>query len=439
MLDDPKQYERFIKEHDELVKTIHHMRIGDEDSDSHDKRRHGNNSDSDDMDISDEGGGSGHPKKRRRKVKEDAEARAQREKQAKTVREIARRYEQQQSREQELGSQGVVLINRGHKDDEADITIHPQLGGFLKPHQKEGIQFMWRQLVQIGENRGGLLAHTMGLGKTLQVITLLHTIATAAKSTDKRVYGQIPPHLRESKTIILCPPGLVENWWEEFHKWLPLRKDGEKGIDWSAIGQLRRADGSLSHKQRVDHIIEWSENGGVLLIGYALFRTFVYLDENGKSRVSDMDEYERIRNILLKEATIIIADEAHYLKNPEAKVTAAAKMFKYKTRIAMTGSPLSNNLEEYWSMIDWVDPGFLGPLAEFRGKYVRPIEDGLWADSHNSQKRESLKMMRVLKKDISPKIHRADISVIKNDLPQKTEFLITVCYGDSRWAKKWEC
>jgi SNF2 family DNA or RNA helicase len=123
---------------------------------------------------------------------------------------------------------------------------------------------------------------------------------------------------------------------------------------------------------------------------------------------------------------VIVADEAHNLKNPGAMITQAAKGFKSLSRIAMTGSPLSNNLNEYWSMIEWIDPGYLGPAKEFKDKYVDPIADGLYADSSYEEKRVSLKMLKVLKHDISYKINRADIDVIRDDMPQKTEFLVTI-------------
>jgi SNF2 family DNA or RNA helicase len=96
------------------------------------------------------------------------------------------------------------------------------------------------------------------------------------------------------------------------------------------------------------------------------------------------------------------------------------------SRIAMTGSPLSNNLMEYWAMIDWIHPGYLGPESEFRRKYVGPIEDGLYVDSSQAEKRRSLTMLKVLKMDLSLKIHRADIDVIKSEMPSKSEFLVTL-------------
>jgi len=76
-------------------------------------------------------------------------------------------------------------------------------------------------------------------------------------------------------------------------------------------------------------------------------------------------------------------------------------------------------------MIEWIAPNYLGPAAEFRCKYVDPIEAGLYIDSTANERRKSLKMLRVLNEDLSPKVNRADMSVLRDDLPKK-EFVITV-------------
>lgn len=137
-------------------------------------------------------------------------------------------------------------------------------------------------------------------------------------------------------------------------------------------------------------------------------------------------QQKTIQEMLLEGPNIIVADEAHQLKNHDAQISQAARGFRSMSRIAMTGSPLSNNLLEYWTMIDWIDPGFLGPRKEFQLKFVDPIQDGLYADSNFQEKRRCLKMLNVLKSDIGPKIHRADIGVIEKDLPPKTEFMVKV-------------
>ncbi|CUS07807.1 unnamed protein product [Tuber aestivum] len=383
----------------------------------------------------------------RKPVDEDPDARALRERALKKQRNLMNRIRIQE-RSRIAPDPKRVAINLGKYKKYNDIYFHPDFAGILKPHQVDGVRFLWQQLVQSGEGRGALLAHTMGLGKTLQVITFLYTLATATASKLEATIGQIPEALRESKTLILSPPGLVENWWDEFQKWLPQSPDNPDQLDLSAIGQIYRADSTVNLATRLGTIIKWAKEGGVLLMGYTSFRMEIsrsmalnnhanrlagnLIDNRPRKSSSSptlnisVDRHRQIRDYLLNSPNIIIADEAHSLKNPKAQISQATRLFRSKSRVAMTGSPLSNNLMEYWTMIDWIDPGFLGPSKEFEAKFLHPIQDGLYADSTLSQRRYCLKMLTVLKKDIGPKVHRADVKVIEKDLPQKTEFLVKV-------------
>lgn len=115
---------------------------------------------------------SGHRKRPRKEIVEDATAKAKRELLDKKMKNMQRRakYEEEKIRMNGTESSGDgVRINIGKYARDDDICFHPFLAHHLKTHQIEGIRFMWQQLVQTGENRGALLAHTMGLGKTLQV------------------------------------------------------------------------------------------------------------------------------------------------------------------------------------------------------------------------------------------------------------------------------
>lgn len=153
-LEDTIQLERFMRDLQQVIQGIR-------------ERREEGTDDEGELDADGKPTGS---RKRRRPVKEDAGARDKRNRQANIESQIEQRYKEQQRRMQELDSQEKgVIVNLGHEDQYADIMLHDLLAQRLKPHQVEGVQFMWRQLITIGENRGGLLAHTMGLGKTLQV------------------------------------------------------------------------------------------------------------------------------------------------------------------------------------------------------------------------------------------------------------------------------
>jgi superfamily II DNA or RNA helicase len=210
---------------------------------------------------------------------------------------------------------------------------------------------------------------------------------------------------------------LVGNWIDELLTWDPD----------NVLGQFRPLHASIKPQDRLQTITRWYEGGGVLVVGYEMFRALIQNKET-KSRGAALDEkvHTRVKMELLEGPNIIIADEAHKLKNAKASITTVANQFKSSSRIALTGSPLANNVEEYHTMIDWVAPNYLGPAKEFRFKYVEPIELGLWQDSSSSERRKSLKMLGVLKEDIAPKVHRADMSVLRNDLPPKKEFVIKV-------------
>ncbi|KOS17465.1 Helicase ARIP4 [Escovopsis weberi] len=133
-----------------------------------------------------------------------------------------------------------------------------------------------------------------------------------------------------------------------------------------------------------------------------------------------------MEKLLLETPSIVVADEAHTFKNATAKVHQACARFKTGSRIALTGTPLANNVDEYYSMINWVAPNFLGPSKEFNQIYSNPIQVGLDVDSGPGEKREALKMMEVLKRTVAPKVNRAGISCIKSDLPPKYEFVLFV-------------
>lgn len=104
----------------------------------------------------------------------------------------------------------------------------------------------------------------------------------------------------------------------------------------------------------------------------------------------------------------------------------ALNQIKTKSRIALTGSPLNNNLQEYYTLVDWIAPGYLGTSTEFKATYEEPIREGLYQDSTASQKRESLKRLKALELEMEPKVHRANVSVLHNDLRGKSEFVIRV-------------
>lgn len=297
------------------------------------------------------------------------------------------------------------IINEGKAEDEGFVYIDEEIGHRIKPHQIEGVRFLWNQLVRDGNERsGGLLAHTMGLGKTMQVITLLIALQDAARSKDLAVSRQIPADLKHNHTLIICPAGLVANWIDELLTW-----DSH-----TVLEPLRKIESDLTPAERELEIQRWAQGTGVLVIGYEMLKTMF-------SRAT-----EETKQLLRTTPNIVVADEAHRLKNAKSEISRICSQFDTRSRVALTGSPLANNVEEYYEMINWVAEGYLADRDEFRQTYARPIVEGLYHDSAGFEKRQAIKMLRVLSGTVAPKVHRATIEVMKNDLPNKHEFVISV-------------
>lgn len=332
------------------------------------------------------------------------------------------------------------LINLGHlaKDDPIYFPASDQS---LYDFQKAGVQFLWRNIVVSEKRTGALLAHTMGMGKTRQVITVLCAIADAASSEKPRTRNQIPPELRNMRALIVCPPGLIQNWSEEISKWAD-----------DALATVYPVTQALSMKARIEYIEKWAVDGTVLIIGYESFSQLCSKSDSVKkgldkannepstsdpaskgSRIKELEaelgEVTRIEDILLNTPTIVVADEAHKIKTKNSRIARIFRAFKTRSRIAMTGSPLANDLTEYFHIMKWVDPEYAGDEAEFNNNFKLPIRDGLYINSLDEEVKESNKKQRELTTLWGPKMNRVNMKQIKgleNTLPPKTEFLITL-------------
>ncbi|KAL9028809.1 MAG: hypothetical protein Q9196_002880 [Gyalolechia fulgens] len=316
-----------------------------------------------------------------------------------------------------------VAVNLGKLDTQELICLPASIGARIQSHQKDGVRFLWREIIEDHASKQGcLLAQTMGLGKTMQIISFLVTVAEAAKSPDPRICSQIPRRLRKSSTLVLCPPSLIENWYEEFLKWAP--EDMAE-----SIGEIRKVSASVTAQERLQIIEDWGEEGGILLLGYSVLRELIDPPPK-RAKIPqtdlDIDQHDMVTDVLLNQPNIVVADEAHMAKNRGSKLNKIFSRFRTGSRIAMTGSPLSNNLSEYYALIEWVAPGYLGEHREFVAHYEEPIQEGLYQDSPPLIWRMGLKKLELFKREVQPKVHRADISVLASRLKGKSEFVIKV-------------
>ncbi|KAK3641847.1 hypothetical protein LTR56_000005 [Elasticomyces elasticus] len=318
-------------------------------------------------------------------------------------------------------SKSEIVINPARNVEEEDaIFIHPLIARRMKAHQIDGVRFMWREVTAVDDEDGAqgcLLAHTMGLGKTMQAIALLVAVTETSVSPIHSVHQQLPEHLRpedirgerQLRILILCPSGLVQNWQRELKEWAPKA--------------LRVFIVEASNKAKQPRAMEaWYEKGGVLLIGYPLFRSFI----ERNTVLQQKQDGERLDELLLEGPEMVVADEAHSLKNPKSAISKAAAKIHTHTRIALTGTPMSNDVDEIYALVSWVAPDYLGDPSWFRANFAEPIKEGTYAESTPWEKRKSLMKLKVLHNDIMPKVDRADITALRGSLKSKTEFVITV-------------
>ena len=227
--------------------------------------------------------------------------------------------------------------------------------GNLREYQLKGYSWLWF-LYKYGLN--GILADDMGLGKTLQTLTLLQK----AKEKD----GKEP-------ALVICPTSVVFNWENEIEKFAPNLKF------LTLSGTERKAN--FKNIPKFD----------VIITSYALIRR-------------DIDQLKKF------DFRYIILDESQNIKNSQSQTSKAVKLLKAKHKLALSGTPIENRLEELWSVFDFLMPGFLFDGNEFNNRYVYPIVE-----------KEDKAVERRLKSQIFPFILRRMKRDVAKDLPDKIE------------------
>ncbi|XP_077949763.1 helicase ARIP4-like isoform X3 [Gasterosteus aculeatus] len=337
--------------------------------------------------------------------------------------------------------QGRVLVNLGHPAAEKDIFLLPQLARAVKPHQIGGIRFLYDNLVESVERFGSsggfgcILAHSMGLGKTLQVISFIDVLLR---------------HTQAHTVLAIVPVNTLQNWLSEFNMWVPppeaLPPETDPGrVTPRAFKVHILNDEHKNTASRAKVVEDWAQDGGVLLMGYEMYRllslkkSFVAgRKKKGKKTtgpvVMDLDEEDRQQELLkgIERALarpgpdVVICDEGHRIKNCHASTSQALKSIQTRRRVVLTGYPLQNNLIEYWCMVDFVRPDFLGTRQEFSNMFERPILNGQCVDSTPQDVQLMRYRSHVLHSLLEGFVQRRGHDVLKDHLPSKEEHVILV-------------
>ncbi|MFI1765737.1 DEAD/DEAH box helicase [Streptomyces sp. NPDC020800] len=198
----------------------------------------------------------------------------------------------------------------------------PALAATLRDYQLRGLGWLARTTAL---GLGCCLADDMGLGKTVTLIALhLH------RQSDASTAGP---------TLVVCPASLLANWQREIERFAP-------GVPVRRFHGPGRALGSLA-------------DGEFVLTTYGTMRL----------------DAERLAEVPWG---LVVADEAQHVKNPYAATARALRSIgaRARARVALTGTPVENNLTELWAILDWTTPGLLGRLGGFRARYAQPVEGG---------------------------------------------------------------
>jgi hypothetical protein len=196
----------------------------------------------------------------------------------------------------------------------------------LRPYQKAGFDFLCH-LTRL--RLGGILADDMGLGKTLQTLAWLAWLREQSK--------------RPKPALVICPASVLHNWKREAARFTPELK------------VLVLESGAARHNLR-----QQIPQHDLIVTNYALLRR-------------DLEALQKF------EFRVIILDEAQFIKNPAAQVTQSVKQLQADLRLALTGTPLENRLLDLWSIVDFVQPSYLGSQNRFLETYEPKGEDAAWA------------------------------------------------------------
>ncbi|KFD55619.1 hypothetical protein M513_03367 [Trichuris suis] len=295
------------------------------------------------------------------------------------------------------------VLEMSEDGNEPAVVVHEELANCMKTHQRRGLQFLYDNTIESFKKintagNGCILAHSMGLGKSLQVIAYLHVVMTNE-------------HLGVKSALILSPLGVVLNWKNEFDLWL-----FNKGL----YLQVFAMSCLKSSKDRIMLLKNWKTYGGVLIMGYDMFRIMVNNTRNAnhKAIVSE--------TLLTPGPDVVICDEAHILKNDQTGISKALNQIRTKRRICLTGTPLQNSLLEYYCMVNFVKPNLLGTKKNFSSTFVNPIRNGQMSDSTPHEVKVMKRRSHVLHKLLSGFVQRVGYDSLEEPLFMKHEYVLYV-------------
>jgi SNF2 family DNA or RNA helicase len=261
---------------------------------------------------------------------------------------------------------------------QADKRLEPMqtpdgFGGTLRPYQQRGLS--WLSFLG-GLGIGAILADDMGLGKTVQLLSLIWAERAKSRSVPHDPDFEFP-----TPSLLICPMSLTGNWQREAERFTPgLAVHVHHGSDRLTGGELAAA----------------------LAAADLVITTY-------QTAARDRAELSQVR------WTRIVCDEAQAIKNHLSQQAKAVRSLPAASRIALTGTPVENQLSELWSIMEFANPGLLGPAKAFRETYAVPIE-------RNGSAEAAQQLRRITEPFVLRRL-KSDKSII-SDLPDKQEMKV---------------
>jgi superfamily II DNA or RNA helicase len=250
----------------------------------------------------------------------------------------------------------------------APVRVPEGLTATLRGYQQRGLAWL-ADMTRL--TLGGILADDMGLGKTITLLAL-------------HLHRQEQPDTA-GPTLVVCPASLLGNWQREATRFTPAVP-------------VRRYHGG---ERTLDHLAK----DELVLVTYGVLRR----------------DRERLAAIPW---SLVAADEAQHVKNPYATTARELRALPARARVALTGTPVENNLSELWALLDWTTPGLLGPLSAFRDHFAKAIERGaLGTDGDEEtagQARQAAERLTRLTRPFLLRRRKSDPGIAP-ELPAKTE------------------
>lgn len=267
--------------------------------------------------------------------------------------------------------------------------IPAPIAQWLRGYQIEGTAFLHGLFVY---QKGGILGDDMGLGKTVQVIAFL--TAAFGKTGDERDAKRMRKVRRAGngwypRVLIVCPGTLIENWKAELKRW------GWWHVD-------------VYHGDVKEEAIEAATAGRIeiMITTYATYRM-------NKSAIN-MVEWD-----------CVVADECHIIKGRKSETTQAMNEVNALCRIGLTGTAIQNSYDELWTLLNWTNPGKLGPISTWTASISEPLKMGQSHDATVFQLSKARKTAKALVENLLPRFFlRRMKTIIADQLPKKSDRVV---------------